>query len=285
MKKTLVSLMSIIVGATAYAQRPTPVPKPSPTILETSSSEHPFSILEYRYPDGTVRLEAINQGRCFQTYYLTYSDFSNVDRSSNMAKMLLPISNMAEQGAKPGESCWVGGLIPANPNEPVGYRYRLTMKPYCTQAAAFDVHLDEVGRKAHPKPPDSEWGKLRSLADAVSAGDARPFEWVLDPTTHRPTQILRAGEGTAAEARIYGNKSAEEFGAELNDLIKNGMNPAQAALKLQEEALRDFRTGIEKNTMIVTRASDGTLHERPATAAELEALRKKYAKYMKSQSP
>jgi hypothetical protein len=50
---------------------------------------------------------------------------------------------------------------------------------------------------------------------------------------------------------------------------------------LQEEALRDFREGVEKNTMIVTRASDGTLRERPATSAELETLRKKYAKYMK----
>jgi hypothetical protein len=33
--------------------------------------------------------------------------------------------------------------------------------------------------------------------------------------------------------------------------------------------------------MIVTRASDGTLQERPANSAELEALRKKYAKYLK----
>jgi hypothetical protein len=279
-KTTLASLMSIVVAATAYAQRPTPVPKPSPTILEMSSSEHPYSILEYRYPDGTVRLQATNQGRCFQTYYLTYSDFSNVDRSSNMAKMLLPISNMAEQGAKPGESCWVGGLIPANPDEPVGYRYSLTMKPYCAQAAAFDVHLDEVGRKAHPKPPEREWGKLRSLADAMSAGDAKPFEWVLD-ARHQPTQILRAGEGTAAEARIYGHKSPEEFSAALNELIKDGMNSAEAALQLQEQALRDFRAGVEKNTMIVTRASDGALHERPATAAELQALRKKYSRSMK----
>jgi hypothetical protein len=284
MKKTLVSLMSIIVAATTHAQRPTPVPKPTPTVLETSGSEHPYSILEYRYPDGTVRLEARNQGRCFQTYYLTYSDFSNVDRSSNMAKMLLPISNMAEQGAKPGESCWVGGLIAANPNEPVRYRYRLTMRPYCTQAAAFDVHLDEAGKQAHPKPPESEWGKLRSLADAMSAGNARPFEWVLD-ARHQPTQILRAGGESAAEAKIYGHKTPEEFGAELNQLVQSGMNPAQAALKLQEQALKDFGVEMERNVMVGTRASDGTLHERPATPAELAALRKQYSRYMKSQSP
>jgi hypothetical protein len=114
----------------------------------------------------------------------------------------------------------------------------------------------------------------------MSAGDAKPFEWVLD-ARHRPTQILRAGDESAAEAKIYEDKTPEEFGAELNQLIQSGMNPAQAALKLEEQALKDFRAGTERNTMIVTRASDGTLQERPATSAELEALRRKYSRYMK----
>jgi len=116
----------------------------------------------------------------------------------------------------------------------------------------------------------------------MNAGDAKPFEWVMDPVQHRPTQILAAGEESDADARIYGDKSPEEFGAALNELIQGGMNPAQAALKLQEQALKDFRAGIDKNTKIVFRASDGTLQERPATAAEVEALRKKYSKYMRS---
>jgi O-acetylhomoserine/O-acetylserine sulfhydrylase-like pyridoxal-dependent enzyme len=119
------------------------------------------------------------------------------------------------------------------------------------------------------------------LEVAMSAGDAKPFEWVLD-ARHRPTQILRAGDESAAEAKIYGDKTPEEFGAALDQLIRAGMNPAQAALKLQEQALKDFQSGIDKNTKIVYRAADGTLQERPATATELEALRKKYAKYMKS---
>jgi hypothetical protein len=283
MKKTpLVSLMSLAIATIVCAQRPspTPIPKPSPTVLEASISPHPYSLLEYRYPDGTVRLEAVNQGKCFQLFYVSYTDLVNADRSSNMAKMLLPLSNMAEQGAKPGQSCWVGGLLPADHGQAVTYKYRLTTKPYCAQAESFDVHLDEQGKRSHPKPPESEWGKLRTLQDAMSAGDAKPFEWVLD-ARHRPTQILRAGDESAAEVRIYGDKTPEEFGSELNQLIQSGMNPAQAALKLQEQALRDFRAGMEQNTMIVTRASDGTLEERPATSAELEALRKKYAKYMK----
>jgi hypothetical protein len=274
--------MSLAIAATVCAQRPspTPVPKPSPTVLEAAGPEHPYSVLEYRYPDGTVRLEAINQSDSDQVYHVAYSDLVNVDRSANMAKMLLPKTTF-DDGARPGQSRWIGGLLPADRNQPVGYKYQLTMISHRKQEEAFDVHLDETGKKAHPLPPQSEWSKLRTLQQAMLAGDAKPFEWVIDPVTHRPTQILRAGEGTAAEAKIYGNKSAEEFGAELNDLIKNGMNPAQAALKLQEEALRDFRAGVEKNTKIVTRATDGTLHERPATAAELEALRKKYAKYLK----
>lgn len=283
MKKTAsVSLMSIVVATAIYGQRPSPTPvlKPSPTVLEASMSPHPYLLLEYRYRDGTVRLEAVNEGKCYQLFYVTYTDLVNADRSSNMAKMLLPPSNMAEQGAEPGQSCWVGGLLPADHDQAVSYKYRLTTKPYCAQAESFDVHLDEKGKLSHPKPPESEWGKLRTLQDAMSAGDAKPFEWVLD-ARHRPTQILRAGDESAVEARIYGDKTPEEFGAELNQLIQGGMNPAQAALQLQEQALTDFRLGIEKNTMIVTRASDGTLRERPATAVELEALRKQYAKYMK----
>jgi hypothetical protein len=283
MKQTAsVSLMSIVVAVAVYAQRPSPtaVPKPSPTVLEASTSQHPYSLLEYRYADGTVRLEAVNQGKCYQLFYVTYTDLVNADRSSNMAKMLLPLSNRAEQGAKPGQSCWVGGLLPADHGQAVSYKYRLTTKPYCAQAESFDVHLDEKGKLSHPKPPESEWGKLRTLQEAMSAGDAKPFEWVLD-ARRQPTQILRAGDESAAEVKIYGDKTPEEFGAALNQLIQGGMNPAQAALKLQEEALRNFREGVEKNTMIVTRASDGTLRERPATSAELEALRKKYAKYMK----
>ncbi|HEV2806323.1 MAG TPA: hypothetical protein VGW57_15475 [Chthoniobacterales bacterium] len=194
--------------------------------------------------------------------------------------MLLPKTTF-EQGARPGQSCWIGGFLAADANQRVEYKYRLTMTSQRKQKEAFDVHLDESGKKSHPKPPESEWGKLRTMQEAMNAGDAKPFEWVRDPVTHRPTQILRAGEGTAAEARIYGHKSPEEFSAALNELIKGGMNPAQASLKLQEEALRDFQEGVEKNTMIVSRAADGTLQERPATAAELAALRKKYAKYMK----
>jgi hypothetical protein len=274
--------MSIAIAATVHAQRPspTPIPKPSPTVLEAAGPEHPYSLLEYRYPDGTVRLEAVNEGKCFQLFYVTYTDLVNADRSSNMAKMLLPLSNMAEQGAKPGQSCWVGGLLPADHGQAVSYKYQLTTKPYCAQAESFDVHLDGKGKLSHPKPPESEWGKLRTLQDAMSAGDAKPFEWVLD-ARHRPTQILRAGDETPAEAKIYGDRTPEEFSAALNELIQAGWNPGQAALKLQEQALKDFRAGTERNTMIVTRASDGTLQERPATSAELEALRKKYAKYMK----
>jgi hypothetical protein len=249
-------------------------------VLEAAGPEHPYSVLEYRYPDGTVRLEAINQSDSDQVYHVAYSDLVNVDRTTNMAKMLLPKTTF-EQGAPPGQSCWIGGLLPADPNQRVGYKYQLTMVSHRKQEEAFDVHLDEAGKKGHPMPPQSEWSKLRSFQQAMLAGDAKPFEWVLDAVTHRPIQILRAGEGTAAEARIYGHKSPEEFGAALNDLIKNGMNPAQAALKLQEEALRDFREGVEKNTMIVTRTSDGTLRERPATSAELDALRRKYSRYMK----
>jgi hypothetical protein len=284
MKQTsLVSLMFLAIAATVYAQRPTPtpVPRPTPTVLEAASPEHPYSVVEYRYADGTVRLEAVNKGDSDQVYHVTYTDLVNADRSSNMAKMLLPKTTF-DDGARPGQSRWIGGLLPADPNQRVEYKYRLTMTSQRKQEKPFDVHLDEAGKKAHPLPPQSEWSKLRTLADAMSAGDAKPFEWVIDPVTHRPTQILRAGEETAAEAKIYGDRTPEEFGAALNELIRNGVSPAQAALKLQEEALRDFRTGIEKNTMIVTRASDGTLHERPATAAELEALRKKYAKYMQS---
>jgi hypothetical protein len=187
---------------------------------------------------------------------------------------------MAEQGAKPGQSCWVGGLLPADHDQAVSYKYRLTTKPYCAQAESFDVHLDQKGKLSHPKPPESEWGKLRTLQDAMSAGDAKPFEWVLD-ARHRPTQILRAGDESAAEAKIYGDKTPEEFGSELNQLIQSGMKPAQAALKLQEQALRDFRAGMEQNMKIVYRSTDGTLKERSATSAEIEALRKKYSKYMK----
>jgi hypothetical protein len=263
---------------------PTPPPKPSPTVLEASIAPHPYSLLEYRYADGTVRIEARNDDKCYQSFYVTYTDLVNVDRSSNMARMLLPLNNKAEQGVQPGEARWVGGLMPADPGQALSYKYRLTTKPYCPQAQSFDVHLDEKGKQSHPKPPESEWSKLRTLADAMSAGDAKPFEWVLDARRH-PTQILRVGDESAAEAKIYGDKTPEEFGAELNELIKNGMNPAQAALKLQEQALKDFRAGMDRNTKIVYRASDGTLQERPATATELEALRKKYAKYMKSQSP
>ena len=283
MKKTAsVSLISIVLATTVYAQRPspTPVPRPTPTVLEAASPEHPYSVLEYRYRDGTVRLEAVNKGDSDQVYHVTYTDLVNADRSSSMAKMLLPKTTF-EQGAPPGQSCWIGGLLPADPNQRVEYKYQLTMISQRKQNEAFDVHLDEAGKLAHPKPPQSEWGKLRTMQQAMYAGDAKPFEWVMDTVLHRPIQILRAGDESAAEAKIYGDKTPEEFGAELNDLIKNGMNPAQAALKLQEEALRDFGAGMERNTMIVTRASDSTLRERPATAAELEALRKKYAKYMK----
>jgi hypothetical protein len=118
------------------------------------------------------------------------------------------------------------------------------------------------------------------MQQAMNAGDAKPFEWVMDPVQHRPAQILGAGEESDADARVYGDKTSEEFGAALNELIQGGMNPAQAALKLQEQALRDFRAGIDKNTKIVYRSSDGTLQERPATPAEVEALRKKYSRYM-----
>jgi hypothetical protein len=280
MKKTLVSLMSIIVGATAYAQRPTPVPKPSPTLLEAAGPEHPYAVLEYRYADGTIRLEAINHSDSDQVYHVAYSHLVNVNRTTNMAKMLLPKTTF-EQGARPGQSCWIGGLLPADPNQRVEYKYQLTMTSHRKQEEAFDVHLDEAGKKAHPLPPQSEWGKLRTLQQAMSAGDARPFEWVLD-ARHQPTQILRAGDESAAEAKIYGDKTPEEFGAELNQLIQSGMNPARAALKLQEQALKDFQSGIDRNAKIVFRAADGTLRERPATAAEVEALKKKYAKYMKS---
>jgi hypothetical protein len=275
-----VSLISIVLATTVCAQRPspTPVPRPTPTVLEAAGPEHPYSILEYRYADGAVRLEAVNKGDSDQVYHVTYTDLVNADRSSNMAKMLLPKTTF-DDGARPGQSRWIGGLLPADANQRVEYKYRVTMTSQRKQEEAFDVHLDEAGRKAHPLPPQSEWSKLRTMRQAMNAGDAKPFEWVMDPVQHRPTQILRAGEGTAAEARIYGHKTPEQFSAALNELIQGGMNPAQAALKLQEEALRDFREGVEKNTMIVTRASDGTLHERPATATELEALRKKYAKY------
>jgi hypothetical protein len=102
-----------------------------------------------------------------------------------------------------------------------------------------------------------------------------------DPATQRPMQVLRAGEENASEARNYGGKTSEEFGAELNRLIQGGMNPAQAAQKLQERGLKDFRQGMDTNSKIVYRASDGTLQERPATSAEVEALRKKYSKYLK----
>jgi len=282
MKQTpLVSLISIVFATTVYAQRPTPtpVPRPTPTVLEAASPEHPYSVVEYRYADGTVRLEAVNKGDSDQVYHVTYTDLVNADRSSNMAKMLLPKTTF-DDGARPGQSRWIGGLLPADANQRVEYKYQVTMISQRKQNEAFDVHLDQAGKRAHPKPPESEWGKLRTLQQAMSAGDAKPFEWVLD-ARGQPTQILRAGDETAAEARIYGHKSPEEFSAALNELIKGGMNPAQAALQLQEEALRDFREGVEKNTMIVSRASDGTLLERPATAAELEALRRKYSRYMK----
>jgi hypothetical protein len=274
--------MSLAIATTVCAQRPspTPIPKPPPTVLEAAGPEHPYSVFEYRYADGTVRLEAINQSDSDQVYHVAYSDLINVDRTTNMAKMLLPKTTF-EQGARPGQSCWIGGLLPADANQRVEYKYQLTMISHRKQEEAFDVHLDEAGKKAHPLPPQSEWSKLRTMQQAMNAGDAKPFEWVMDPVQHRPTQILRAGEGTTAEAKIYGNKSDEKFGAELTELIKNGMNPAQAALQLQEEALRDFRAGVEKNTMIVTRASDGTLQERPATSAERDALRRKYSRYMK----
>jgi hypothetical protein len=274
--------MSLAIAATVCAQRPspTPVPRPTPTVLEAAGPEHPYSVLEYRYPDGTVRLEAVNKGDSDQVYHVTYSDLLNVDRTTNMAKMLLPKTTF-DEGTRPGQSCWIGGLLPADPNQRVEYKYQLTMISQRKQNQAFDVHLDEAGKLAHPKPPQSEWGKLRTMQQAMYAGDTKPFEWVMDTVLHRPIQILRAGDESAAEAKIYGDKTPEEFGAELNELIKNGMNPAQAACKLQEQALKDFRAGTERNTMIVTRASDGTLHERPATAAELEGLRKKYAKYMK----
>jgi hypothetical protein len=285
MKTPLLSLLSLAIAATVCAQRPspTPVPKLSPTVLEAAGPEHPYSVLEYRYPDGTVRLEAINHSDSDQVYHVAYSHLVNVNRTTNMANMLLPKTTF-EQGARPGQSCWIGGLLPADPHQRVEYKYQLTMISHRKQEEAFDVHLDEAGKKAHPLPPRSEWGKLRTLQQAMSAGDAKPFEWVLD-ARHQPTQILRAGEGTAAEARIYGHESPEEFSAALNELIKGGMNPAKAALQLQEEALRDFRAGVAKNTMIVTGASDGTLHERPATPAELAALQKQYSRYMKSQSP
>jgi hypothetical protein len=250
-------------------------------VLEAAAPEHPYSVLEYRYPDGTVRLEAVNKGDSDQMYHVTYSDLLNVDRTTNMAKMLLPKTTF-DEGTRPGQSCWIGGLLPADPNQRVEYKYQLTMISQRKQNQAFDVHLDEAGKLAHPKPPQSEWGKLRTMQQAMYAGDAKPFEWVMDTVLNRPIQILRAGDESAAEAKIYGDKSPEEFGAALNELIQGGMNPAQAALKLQEQALQDFRAGIDKNTKIVFRAADGTLQERPATPAELAALRKKYAKYMKS---
>lgn len=277
-----VSLISIALATTVYAQRPspTPVPRPTPTVLEAAGPEHPYSVLEYRYADGTVRLEAVNKGDSDQVYHVVYSAFVNVDRTTNMAKMLLPKTTF-EQGAPPGQSCWIGGLLPADPNQRVEYKYQLTMISHRKQEDAFDVHLDEAGKLAHPKPPQSEWGKLRTMQQAMNAGDAKPFEWVMDTVLHRPIQILRAGDESAAEAKIYGDKTPEQFSAALNELIRGGMNPAQAALRLQEQALTNFRAGIEKNTKIIFRASDGTLQERPATPAELVALRKKYSKYMK----
>lgn len=284
MKKTpLISLMLLAIAATVCAQRPspTPVPKPSPTVLEAAGSEHPYSVLEYRYLDGTVRLEASNQSDSDQVYHVAYSDLVNVNRTTNMAKMLLPKTTF-EQGARPGQSCWIGGLLPADPNQRVEYKYQLTMVSQRKQKEAFDVHLDETGRKAHPLPPQSEWSKLRTLQQAMLAGDAKPFEWVMDTVLHRPIQILRAGDESPAEVKIYGDKTPEEFGAALDELIQGGMNSAQAASKLQEQALKDFQSGIDRNTKIVFRAADGTLQERPATGAEVEALRKKYAKYMKS---
>jgi hypothetical protein len=248
-------------------------------MLEAPSPEHPYSVLEYRYADGTVRLEAVNQSDSDQVYHVAYSGLVNVDRTTSMAKMLLPKTTF-DDGARPGQSRWIGGLLPADRNQPVGYKYQLTMISHRKQAEPFDVHLDEAGKKAHPLPPQSEWSKLRMLEVAMSAGDAKPFEWVLD-ARHRPTQILRAGDESAAEAKIYGDKTPEEFHAALDQLIQTGMNPAQAALKLQGQALKDFQSGIDRNTKIVFRAADGTLQERPATAAEVEALKKKYAKYMK----
>lgn len=283
MKKTAsVSLMSIVVAATVCAQQPspTPVPRPSPTVLEAASPAHPYSVLEYRYADGTVRLEAINHSDSDQVYHVAYSDLLNVHRTTSMAKMLLPKTTF-EQGARPGHSCWIGGLLPADPNQRVEYKYQLTMISHRKQEEAFDVHLDEAGRLAHTKPPESEWGNLRTMQQAMDAGDAKPFEWVMDTMLHRPIQILRAGVESAAEAKIYGDKTPEQFGAELNQLIRSGMNPAQAALQLQEQAQTDFRSGIEKNTVIIYQTSDGTLQERPATSAELAALRRKYSRYMK----
>jgi hypothetical protein len=106
-----------------------------------------------------------------------------------MAKMLLPKTTF-EQGAPPGKSCWIGGLLPADANQRVGYKYQLTMISHRKQEEAFDVHLDEAGRKAHPLPPQSEWGKLRTLQEAMSAGNAKPFEWVLD-ARRRPLESLR----------------------------------------------------------------------------------------------
>jgi hypothetical protein len=79
------------------------------------------------------------------------------------------------------------------------------------------------------------------MQQAMNAGDAKPFEWVMDTVLHRPIQILRAGDESAAEAKIYTDKTPEQFSAALNELTQGGMNPARAALKLQEEALRDFR--------------------------------------------
>ena len=280
MKKTpLLSLMSLAVATTVCAQRPspTPVPKPSPTVLEAASPEHPYSVLEYRYLDGTVRLEAVNKGDSDQVYHVTYSDLVNVDRTTNMAKMLLPKTTF-EQGAPPGQSCWIGGLLPTDADQRVEYKYQLTMISQRKQNEAFDVHLDETGKKAHPLPPQSEWSKLRMLEVAMSAGDAKPFEWVLD-ARHRPTQILRAGDKSAAEAKIYGDKTPEEFHAALDQLIQTGMNPAQAALKLQGQALKDFQVWHRSKHKDRFRAADGTLQERPATAAEVEALKKKYAKH------
>jgi hypothetical protein len=229
-------------------------------------------------------LDGFNKVDSDQVYHVAYSAFVNVDRTTNMAKMLLPKTTF-EQGAPPGQSCWIGGFLAADANQRVEYKYQLTMISQRKQNQAFDVHLDEAGKKAHPLPPQSEWRKLRTLEQAMLAGDSKPFEWVLDPVTHRPNQILRAGDESAAEAKIYGDKTPEEFRAALDQLIQGGMNPAQAALKLQEQALKDFQSGIDRNTKIVFRAADGTLQERPASAAELEALRKKFAKYMKSQSP
>jgi len=249
-------------------------------VLEAAGPEHPYSVLEYRYADGTVRLEAVNKGDSDQVYHVVYSAFVNVDRTTNMAKMLLPKTTF-EQGARPGQSCWIGGFVAADASQRVEYKYQLTLISHRKQDEAFDVHLDEASKLAHPKPPQSEWRKLRTMQQAMYAGDAKPFEWVMDTVLHRPIQTLRAGDESAAEAKIYGDKTPEQFSAALNELIQGGMNPAQAACKLQDQALKDFRAGTERNTMIVTRASDGTLQERPASSAELDALRRKYSRYMK----